>query len=196
MQAAMLSRSLLLQGSAAPEVQQVQAATLSRSLLLQGSASELQKVQEATLSWSLLLQGSAAPEVQKVQAAMLSRLLLLQGSASELQKVQEAVTLDPTRLSAALLALLAVPVVAWSEFTLKATGQRLTCIVVSVLSSDFDPVLLHLAGHSRRCFVLGHGTCSPICMLQILLCVCLTPPLCRTRVLQSGGQQYLKRCTW
>ena len=67
-----------------------------------------------------------------MQAATLSRLLL-QGSAAELQKVQEAVALDPTRLSAALLALLAVPVVAWSEYTLKVTGQCLTCIVASCL---------------------------------------------------------------
>ena len=67
-----------------------------------------------------------AAEVQQRQAATLSGLLLVQGSAAEVQKVQGAVALDPTRLSAALLALLAVPVVAWSEYTLKATGQRLT----------------------------------------------------------------------
>ena len=74
-----------------------------------------------------------------MQAAPLSWLLLLQGSAAELQKVQGPVALDPTRLSAALLALLAVPVVAWSEYILKATGQHLTCIVVVVLASHFDP---------------------------------------------------------
>lgn len=99
----------------------------------------LQQVALLTLRHPTSLPAAWVQQRSSKQAATLSWLLLLQGGAAEVQKVQEAVALDPTRLSAALLGLLAVPVVAWSEYTLKTTGQRLNYFVVLVLAPYFDP---------------------------------------------------------
>ena len=137
-----------------------------------------------------------AAEVEQMQAATLSCLLRVQGSAAEVQKVQGAVALDPTRLSAALLALLAVPVVVWSEYTLKATGQRLTYIDDMVLASHFDLNMLYLAGQSQRFYGFTRWELSPNLHAANSAGGCLTRPLLRTKVLQFGGQQHLTRCTW